>query len=74
MNTLEIITKKFSGRFDLFHALGNIIAKMQEKQIKDFSELELERVFGETVSPIICKRGVQMLIDNGLTIEELYGK
>jgi hypothetical protein len=53
-------------------SLNTIKAKMREQRIKDFSESEIDRVFKNVVSPIACKRGVKMLMEQGLTINKLY--
>ena len=50
----------------------DIIAKMREKQIKDFSQAELSRVFADCASPESCKRGVYIMLHDNLTIEEIY--
>jgi len=50
----------------------DIIAKMRENQIKDFSQAELSRVFKDCASPEACKRGVYIMIHNNLTIDEIY--
>ena len=50
----------------------NIIAKMREKQIKDFSQAELTRVFVDCASPEACKRGVYIMLHTNLTIDEIY--
>lgn len=60
--------KKMSS---LNKSLLGFMAKMKEKGIKDFSEEELNRAFKETTSPEICKRGVKLLQDYGLTVEKL---
>jgi hypothetical protein len=43
-------------------SMGGLIAKMNEKQLTDFSNSELDRVFANCVSPIACKRGVSLLL------------
>lgn len=53
-------------------SLNTIKAKIREQRIKDFSQAEIDRVFKNVVSPIACKRGVKMLMEQGLTIEKLY--
>lgn len=53
-------------------SLNTIKAKMREQEVKDFSKSEIDRVFKNVVSPIACKRGVKMLMEQGLTIEKLY--
>ena len=50
----------------------DIIAKMREKQIKDFSQAELSRVFADCASPEACKRGVYIMLHTNLTIDEIY--
>jgi len=50
----------------------DIIAKMRENEIKDFSQAELSRVFKDCASPEACKRGVYIMIHNNLTIDEIY--
>ena len=50
----------------------DIISKMREKQIKDFSQAELSRVFADCVSPEACKRGVYIMLHTNLTIDEIY--
>ena len=50
----------------------DIIAKMRENQIKDFSQAELSRVFKDCASPEACKRGVYIMLHNNLTIDEIY--
>ena len=50
----------------------DIIAKMRENQIKDFSQAELSRVFKDCASPEACKRGVYIMLHDNLTIEEIY--
>jgi len=43
--------------------------KMEDREIRDFSEAELDRVFSGCASPTICKRGARRMIEDGLTIE-----
>lgn len=50
----------------------DIIAKMREKQIKDFSQAELSRVFKDCASPAACKRGVYIMLHDNLAIDEIY--
>ena len=50
----------------------DIISKMREKQIKDFSQAELSRVFADCASPKACKRGVYIMLHTNLTIDEIY--
>ena len=45
---------------------------MYQEKIKDFSEEELDRVFKNCASPIICKRRVGGLIKEGSTLEKIY--
>ena len=45
---------------------------MREKKIRDFGTSELDRVFKNCATPIGCKRGVRIMIDEGLTIDEVY--
>lgn len=53
-------------------SLNTIKAKMREQEVKDFSKSEIDRVFKNVVSPIACKRGLNMLLEQGLTINKLY--
>jgi len=46
-----------------------LLQKMKEREIQDFSDAELDRVFSGCASPIICKRGARRMIADGLTIE-----
>ena len=50
----------------------DIVAKMREEHINDFSQAELTRVFENCASPIACKRGVNYMLESGLTIDEIY--
>lgn len=50
----------------------SLLAKMREYNIKNFSNSELNRVFKNTVGPGICKRSALRMIDDGLTIDEIY--
>lgn len=50
----------------------DVIAKMREKQIKNFSQPELTRVFADCASPEACKRAVYIMLHNNLTIDEIY--
>ena len=51
---------------------NGILAKLREQQVMDFSESELTRAFKHCISPICCKRGVAMMLKDGLTLQELY--
>jgi len=42
-----------------------LLAKMSEMKIKDYSEAELQRVFGECVAPNSCIKGVRQLLKDG---------
>lgn len=53
-------------------SLENVCAKMREYEIRNFSDKEQDRVFSNTVSPKACKRGLQRMIQEGLTIHSLY--
>jgi len=50
----------------------DILTKMVELEIKDFSDNELDRVFGNCVGSTICKNAVKQMIVDGLTITTLY--
>ncbi len=50
----------------------DIIAKMRENEIKDFSQAELSRVFKDCASPEACKRCVYIMLHDNLTIDEIY--
>jgi hypothetical protein len=50
----------------------DIIAKMRENEIKDFSQAELSRVFKNCASPEACKRGVYIMLHDNFTIDEIY--
>ena len=50
----------------------DVIAKMREKQIKDFSQAELSRVFKDCASPECCKRAVYLMLHDNFTISEIY--
>ena len=50
----------------------DVIAKMREKEIIDFSESEINRVFCECVSPSACKRAVNKMLADGLSLQEIY--
>jgi hypothetical protein len=50
----------------------DIIAKMRENKIKDFSQAELSRVFKDCASPEACKRGVYIMLHDNFTIDEIY--
>lgn len=50
----------------------DVIAKMKENKIQDFSSNELNRVFKNCCSPTACKRAVARMIQDGLTIQECY--
>jgi len=50
----------------------DVMAKMYENGIADFSQTELDRVFADTGSPIACKRAVERMVEAGLDIEEVY--
>uniref|UniRef100_A0A6M3JL54 Uncharacterized protein n=1 Tax=viral metagenome TaxID=1070528 RepID=A0A6M3JL54_9ZZZZ len=50
----------------------DVMAKMFEQEVINFSEAELDRVFADTASPIACKRAVERMVEAGLTVEELY--
>jgi len=50
----------------------DIIAKMRENEIKDFSQAELSRVFKNCASPEACKRGVYIILHDNFTIDEIY--
>lgn len=48
-------------------------AKMIENDIKDFSLSELQRVFKNCVSPIICvRKALKWIKEDNLTIKKLY--
>ena len=50
----------------------DVLTKMVELEIKDFSDNELDRVFGDCVGSTICKNAVKQMIVDGLTITTLY--
>ena len=50
----------------------DIVAKMRENEIKDFSQAELSRVFKNCASPEACKRGVYIMLHDNFTIDEIY--
>jgi len=50
----------------------DVMAKMYENGILDFSQDELDRVFVDTGSPIACKRAVTRMVEAGLTVDEVY--
>jgi hypothetical protein len=50
----------------------DVIAKMRENEIKDFSQAELSRVFKNCASPEACKRGVYIMLHDNFTIDEIY--
>ena len=47
-----------------------ILAKMAEQELKDFSEEEINRVFANCGAPTVCKRGLKMMLEDGLTLQE----
>ena len=49
-----------------------VIAKVREQQIKKLSYAELERCFKNVVAPNICIRRIKALIQDGLTIKDVY--
>ena len=49
----------------------SLLAKMRIEAIRDFSEKELDRVFSMK-GGIICKRGVMLMLKEGLTLEGVY--
>ena len=51
----------------------DIIAKMREEQIKDFTHTELMRVFKNCVSPEHCMRAVYLMMHDNFTIDKIYG-
>lgn len=53
-------------------ATQNLKARLIEKNIRNFSDSEVDRVLESTVSPAIAKRRLTQLIGNGLTVEKLY--
>ncbi len=55
---------------DLYRHHG-ILSKIREQGIMDFSEKEQDRVFAGCVGPITCKRGLAMMIKDGLTMQEI---
>ena len=50
----------------------DIISKMVDGKIASFSESELDRVFAGCASPKMCKRAVAVMLEDDLTIEEIY--
>jgi hypothetical protein len=58
---------------DIWDKKIKVIERMHVKQIKDFSDEELERVFsGFDLPEEECLAIVRRFINNGLTIEKLY--
>ena len=51
---------------------NGILAKMIEQEIRGFSDSELDRVFANTIAPALCKRGVTMMLTDGLTMAEVW--
>ena len=49
-----------------------ILAKAASNGLKDFSEIEMHRVFAETASPVGCMRSMSKMIAMGLRIEDVY--
>jgi len=49
-----------------------VLAKMREREIKDFSPEEINRVFRGLVSPASCKRILRWMRGEGLTIEGIF--
>jgi hypothetical protein len=49
----------------------SLLAKMREQAIRDLSDGELDRVFSMK-GGIICKRGVMLMLKEGLTLEGVY--
>lgn len=54
---------------------SQVLTKMREMKIRDFSEEELGRVFEGCSRPVACTRYAKMLITKeGLSLQELYSK
>jgi hypothetical protein len=50
------------------------ISKMREMEITSLSDSEIDRVFHNCVSPIICIKKTKELINNGLSMADIYPK
>jgi len=48
-----------------------ILAKAREKQMRDFSDDEIRRVFGGTIAPDKCEKVFRKLMDAGLLVSDL---
>ncbi|TND10141.1 MAG: hypothetical protein FD123_389 [Bacteroidetes bacterium] len=62
---------------NVFHFIRirkEVLARMKVMQIKDFSDTELDRVFGGVQHSTGLIRHARMLVKDGLTIDDLYGK
>lgn len=52
---------------------AHVLRKMRRERIQDFSEMELQRVFSDFDLPEeTYLEIVAYLVDNGLTIEDIY--
>jgi len=49
-----------------------VMAKLYEMKVKDFSEAELKRAFAGVVGFEACMKRTRRMIDQGLTIRELF--
>lgn len=53
---------------------SSIVGKAIEQNIYDLSESEIERVYKNTVSPRVCKKVLNSLINRGLTMQHVINR